>query len=89
MGKGTTIYLKDATRLKEGVLVRYRFDGQPKSTVVHVSYGQYQNLKVLPITIECELVTGAEHILSDEDKEIFKEIVRKASAVSHTKQLTI
>lgn len=72
---------------EEGILVKFRFDGNKESQVARLSYSQYQNLKDLPITVECEIVPGADHILSEEDTEILNKKIIGASSHSHTKNL--
>ena len=73
---------------EEGILVKFKFDDQKKSEVARLSYSQYQNLKILPITILCEIVDGAEHVLSDEDTKLLNEKIIGASSHSHTKNLS-
>ena len=71
-----------------GILVKFKFDDQKKPKVARLSYFQYENLKTLPITSECEIVDNAEHILSEEDTKLLNERIIGATSHSHTKNLS-
>ena len=71
-----------------GILVKFKFDDQKKPKVARLSYFQYQNLKTLPITNECEIVDDAEHILSEEDTKLLNEKIIGATSNAHVKNLS-
>ena len=71
-----------------GILVKFKFSDQKKAEVARLSYFQYENLKTLPITAECEIVDDAEHILSDEDTKLLNERIIGATTDSHIKNLS-
>ena len=73
---------------KAGILVKFKFNDQKKPEVARLSYFQYQNLKTLPITAECEIVDSADNVLSEEDTKLLNERIIGASSRSHTKNLS-
>ena len=73
---------------KEGILVKFKFNDQKKSEVAKLSYFQYQNLKTLPITKECEIVESADNVLSEEDTKLLNERIIGASSKSHVENLS-
>jgi hypothetical protein len=73
------------------ILVRFRFDGDTESQIGKFTYEQYDNLKSLPITKECEIVVNEKPTLSKKDmKLINKKIIDacKADKKSHTSKLS-
>ncbi|QUC64096.1 hypothetical protein NsoK4_06505 [Nitrosopumilus sp. K4] len=71
------------------VLVRFRFDGDKKSEIANLTYEQYSNLKELPITVECKIVTNQKPTLSKSDvKRLEKKLADAiAKSKSHTQRL--
>lgn len=70
--------------------IRFRFDGETEFRVVKLSYQQYEMLKNLPITVECEIVSGEQITLSEEDKKLLLAKIKQASKESkksHTSEL--
>ena len=72
------------------LLVKFRFDGEKKSEIANLSYEQYSNLKVLPITVECEIVKNQKPTLSKEDMDAINKKIVSAfkKSKSHTKSLS-
>ena len=73
---------------KAGILVKFKFEDQKKAEVARLSYSQYQNLKDLPITRQCEIVESADNVLSEEDTKLLNERIMGATSDSHTKNLS-
>ena len=69
-------------------MVKFRFDGQKESQIARLSYKQYENLKILPITVQCEIVEGAKHVISEEDTKLLNEKIRKVSSKGHINKLS-
>ena len=73
---------------KAGILVKFKFKDQRKAEVARLSFSQYQNLKDLPITRQCEIVESADNVLSEEDTQLLNEKIIDATSDSHTKNLS-
>lgn len=73
------------------ILVRFRFDGETESQVGKFTYRQYDNLRSLPITKECEIVVNEKPTLSEEDTELINQKIAeacKSDKKSHTSKLS-
>lgn len=72
------------------LLVRFKFEGDKKSEVANLTYEQYSNLKVLPMTLECKIVKNQKPTLSKEDMEALNEKISSAfkKSKSHTQFLS-
>jgi hypothetical protein len=73
------------------ILVRFLFDGETKPQIGKFTYKQYDNLRSLPITKECEIVSNEKPTLSDEDMELINQKIIeacKSDKKSHTSKLS-
>jgi hypothetical protein len=70
-------------------MVKFRFDGEAKSQIGEFTYEQYDNLKALPIVIECKIVLNEQPTLSETDIEIInKKVIQACKAdKTHTSDL--
>lgn len=76
---------------EEGLLlVKFRFDGDPTAQIGKFTRKQYNNLKSLPIAVECKIITGEKPTLSTEEVEIINKKILEAcqSDKSHTSKLS-
>jgi hypothetical protein len=75
---------------KNLILVKFRFDGETKSQVGKFTYAQYDNLRALPITVECQIISGEKPTLSKEEIELINKKVIEAwkADKSHTSKLS-
>jgi len=71
------------------VLVTFRFDGSNESETIPLTLEQYENLKQLPITVECKIVKNQKATLSKKDIEIMNKRLEQvfAKSKSHTQDL--
>jgi hypothetical protein len=60
------------------ILVKFRFDGETKSQIGVFTYEQYDNLRTLPIVVECEIVSNEQPTLTKEDIELINEKIAQA-----------
>ncbi|MDX1595767.1 MAG: hypothetical protein R3327_02385 [Nitrosopumilaceae archaeon] len=72
------------------ILVTYRFDGSKESETIPLTLEQYENLKMLPITVECKIVKNQKPTLSKNDIKIMNEKLKRvfAKSKSHTQELS-
>lgn len=73
----------------ESILVKFRFDGETESQVGAFTYEQYDNLRSLPIVVECRIVTDTKPTLSNSDMEAINKKITEACSgdTSHTSKL--
>jgi hypothetical protein len=71
------------------ILVKFRFDGETKSQIGKFTYKQYDNLRSLPITVECKIVSGKKPTLSKDEIDLINKKVIEAwkADKSHTSKL--
>jgi hypothetical protein len=60
------------------ILVKFRFDGETKSQIGEFTYEQYDNLRTLPIVMECEIVSNEQPTLTKEDIQLINEKIAQA-----------
>ena len=72
------------------ILVKFRLDGNRKYQVVELTYEQYDNLKKLPIIIECQIVENQKLTLNQRDMVALNKQLKKifSREKSHTKKLS-
>lgn len=72
------------------LLIKFRFNGDKKSEIANLTYEQYSNLKVLPMTIECKIVKNQKPTLSKADTEALNKKIATAfkKSKSHTQSLS-
>jgi len=72
------------------ILVKFRLDGNTKCQVVELTYEQYDNLKKLPIIIECQIVENQKLTLNHRDMIALNKQLKKIFSrdKSHTKKLS-
>ena len=72
------------------ILVKFRLDGNRKCQVVELTYEQYDNLKKLPIIIECQIVENQKLTLNQRDMIALNKQLKKIFSrdKSHTKKLS-
>ena len=80
----------DSSESPPTLLVRFRFDGEPRSNVANLTYEQYSNIKELPITVECKIVKNEAPTLTKAD---IAELNKRISSIfsqskSHTQRLS-
>lgn len=75
---------------EEGLLVKFRFDGDPVAQIGKFTRKQYNNLKSLPIVVECKTITDEKPTLSAAEVEILNKKILEAcqSDASHTSKLS-
>jgi len=72
------------------ILVKFRFDGETKSQVGKFTYEQYDNLRSLPITVECKIISDEKPTLTKEEIDLINKKVIDAwkADKSHTSRLS-
>lgn len=72
------------------ILVKFRLDGNRKYQVVELTYEQYDNLKKLPIIIECQIVENQKLTLNQRDMAALNKQLKKifSREKSHSKKLS-
>jgi hypothetical protein len=60
------------------ILVKFRFDGDTKSQIGEFTYEQYDNLRTLPIVMECQIVSNEEPTLTQDDIKLINEKIAQA-----------
>ena len=71
------------------IMVKFRFDGETTSQVGKFTYEQYDNLKALPIVVECDIVSDEKPTLTKKDIELINQKIIQAwkKDKSHTSRL--
>lgn len=71
------------------IMVTYRFDGSNEYETIPLTLEQYENLKMLPITVECKIVKNQKATLSKKDIDIMNKRLKQifAKSKSHTQNL--
>jgi hypothetical protein len=71
------------------ILVKFRFDGETKSQIGEFTYEQYENMKGLPIVVECQIALNEQPTLSKEDMELINKKIIQACKTdkTHTSKL--
>jgi hypothetical protein len=71
------------------ILVRFRFDGETKSQIGRFTNKQYDNLRSLPITVECKIISDEKPTLNSEEIQIINKKIIDAckSDKSHVSKL--
>lgn len=71
------------------ILVKFRFDGETESQIGEFTYEQYDNLRTLPIVLECEIVLNEQPTLTKDDIILINEKIAQACKKdkTHTSKL--
>ncbi len=71
-------------------MVKFRFDGDDKSQIGEFTYQQYDNMKALPIVVECKIVLNEQPTLTIADTELINEKIVQACKAdrSHASNLS-
>jgi hypothetical protein len=72
------------------IMVKFRFDGETTPQVGEFTYEQYDNMKSLPIVVECRIVSDEKPTLTKEDIELINKKIIQACKKdkSHTSKLS-
>jgi hypothetical protein len=71
--------------MSEGkILVKFRFDGETESQIGEFTYEQYDNLRALPIVLECEIVLNEQPTLTKDDIKLINEKIAQACKTDKT-----
>ena len=71
------------------LLVKFRFDGDPIPQVGKFTRNQFNNLKSLPITVECKIITDERPTLNPEQVEIINKKIVEACKSDSTHVSTL
>jgi hypothetical protein len=71
------------------IMVKFRFDGDTKSQIGEFTYEQYENMKALPIVVECKIVLNEQPTLTKDDITLINKKIIQACRKdkSHTSKL--
>jgi hypothetical protein len=71
------------------ILVKFRFDGETESQIGEFTYEQYDNMRTLPIVLECEIVLNEQPTLTKDDVILINEKIAQACKKdkTHTSKL--
>jgi hypothetical protein len=71
------------------ILVKFRFDGETESQIGEFTYEQYDNMRTLPIILECEIVLNEQPTLTKDDVILINEKIAQACKKdkTHTSKL--
>lgn len=74
----------------KSILVKFRFDGDTKARVGRFTYEQYDNLRYLPVVVECRILSEGEPTLTKSDMEMINRKIEEACRAdkSHTSKLS-
>jgi len=66
------------------ILVKFRFEGDDKPQIGEFTYEQYDNLRALPIVLECQIVLNEQPTLTKEDMELINKKIIQACKTDKT-----
>lgn len=71
------------------ILVKFRFDGETESQIGEFTYEQYNNLRTLPIVLECKIVLNEQPTLTKDDIILINKKIAQACKKdkTHTSKL--
>jgi hypothetical protein len=72
------------------ILVKFRFDGEGTSQIGRFTRKQYNNLKMLPITVECKIISDETPTLNEQEVKLINKKIADAckSDTSHVSKLS-
>ena len=75
---------------EETILVKFRFDDESEPKVGRFTYEQYDNLRSLPVVVECKIISEGKPTLSESDMETINKKISEAcgSDKGHTSRLS-